>query len=145
MSFSPITLTSSSALQTQEIAKTLWDVLDDFPTTIGFCGEVGAGKTHFIQGFLQQHVSEPITSPTYSIIQQYALPDHYGHHDTLPVCSHIDCYRIPEHIADVLESSKHDAIRLIEWCDITADLKPDILVTITINKDESRTITIEAL
>lgn len=78
-----------------------------------FSGDLGAGKTTFITSFCKQlGVEESITSPTYSIIQEYAAA-----HDT--IVYHIDLYRIKNKeeameagIEDCLNSN---AICMAEW------------------------------
>ena len=44
-------------------------------------GEMGAGKTAFAQGFGKAlGVAEPITSPTFTLVQSYATPAGQFHH-----------------------------------------------------------------
>lgn len=87
-------------------------------------GDLGAGKTAFAQGFgAALGVTEPITSPTFTLLNQYAgrLELH-----------HLDVYRL-EQLAEVLdiglpELLDEGGVTLIEWGDaITPALPADYL------------------
>ncbi|REL24557.1 tRNA (adenosine(37)-N6)-threonylcarbamoyltransferase complex ATPase subunit type 1 TsaE [Rhodohalobacter sp. SW132] len=80
--------------------------------TICLKGELGAGKTHFVKGFVQAFGLTPdvVTSPTFSIINEY--------NGDLPVY-HFDCYRL-EHVQEALEIGAEeylygDGVSIIEW------------------------------
>ena len=52
-------------------------------------GDLGAGKTVFARGFARGlGITEPVSSPTYTIVQEYALPGGGGR------LYHLDLYRI---------------------------------------------------
>ncbi|MAE68792.1 MAG: tRNA (adenosine(37)-N6)-threonylcarbamoyltransferase complex ATPase subunit type 1 TsaE [Candidatus Peribacteraceae bacterium] len=92
--------------------------------TIGFIGELGAGKTTFLQGFLEGlGVLDTVTSPTYALEQRYQ-----GNLDGI---LHLDLYRLDEEKTDEFlhGSDDHKGIRCIEWID-RSNAKPDILVTL---------------
>jgi tRNA threonylcarbamoyladenosine biosynthesis protein TsaE len=73
------------------------------PLVIALTGELGAGKTTLAQAICRGYgVTEPVTSPTYAIVQEYSSP-------RSPVF-HIDLYRIER--AEELEQ--------IGWSDIVA-------------------------
>ena len=77
-------------------------------------GDLGAGKTSFARGFIRGlGVTEPVTSQTFTIVQEYPLPD-------LGFAYHIDLYRLENSdeaegfgILDFLMD--HDSYNLIEW------------------------------
>jgi tRNA threonylcarbamoyladenosine biosynthesis protein TsaE len=80
-------------------------------------GEMGTGKTAFAQGFGRAlGVTEPITSPTFTLVHSY---------DTAGVqLHHADLYRL-EHLAEVAELAlaelaEFDGIVLVEWGDVAA-------------------------
>lgn len=107
-------------------------------------GELGAGKTAFVQGFgAALGVTERITSPTFTIAQRYQ-----GH---LPV-HHLDVYRLEQldEVADLGLGELLDdgGVVLIEWGDvITAELPADFLeVSITFGPgDDDRNLEFTAV
>ncbi len=114
------------------------------PLTITLDGELGAGKTTFLQGFMEGlGVEGNVTSPTYALEQHYKLSAH------CPLITdhliHIDLYRLNEKQAKELLASTddHGGIRCIEWAE-RVGLKGDIHVRIE-EKDGSygREVTIE--
>ncbi|MBF0211324.1 MAG: tRNA (adenosine(37)-N6)-threonylcarbamoyltransferase complex ATPase subunit type 1 TsaE [Desulfamplus sp.] len=130
---------------------------------IAMYGDLGAGKTTFIQGFGRGlGVSEEyyITSPTYNIINEYPvyLSDSYKSSNTIPKIKltlyHIDLYRIGspdelEYIGFDDVASSDNCVIIIEWPDIISlynkkILKFDIDVTIKIDKDFNRDISLTA-
>ncbi len=87
-------------------------------------GDLGAGKTAFAKGFgAALGVSEPITSPTFTLVREYV-----GRMKLY----HLDVYRL-EQIEEALdlglaELLDDDAVTLIEWGDaILPALPPDYL------------------
>jgi tRNA threonylcarbamoyladenosine biosynthesis protein TsaE len=73
-------------------------------------GELGSGKTTFIRGACRAlGVTQPVTSPTYTIGNRY---------DAEPPVSHLDLYRLEELTASDwadLEPYFEDAIVFVEW------------------------------
>ena len=92
---------------------------------IVLAGEMGAGKTAFAQGFGEaMGVSEPITSPTFTLIHSYPVGRVTLHH--------ADIYRLTTHhevadlaFAELLES---DGIVMVEWGDVVAGSLGDHIV-----------------
>jgi tRNA threonylcarbamoyladenosine biosynthesis protein TsaE len=108
---------------------------------IGLQGSLGAGKTTFTRGFARGlNISEPVTSPTYTLIRQYE--------GRLPFY-HMDLYRIGDeeefYLLGADEMIYGKGICLIEWYERVINLLPRdmIHIKITINEDQSRTIAIE--
>lgn len=104
--------------------------------TIGFTGELGSGKTTFLQGFFEWlGVKDMVTSPTYALEQRY----HSTHGEVL----HIDLYRLDEGKSDAFlhGSDDHEGIRCIEWIE-RSTVKPDILILLE-EKDTGRMLTVD--
>lgn len=108
------------------------------PCIIGLQGDLGAGKTAFIQG-LARGLGVPeqyrITSPSYTIINQY--PGRLAFF-------HVDLYRVedPEEIeqtglAEIL-SQQH--VTAVEWAEHLPDEapKPDIVILISTQSADTR-------
>lgn len=96
------------------------------------CGEVGVGKTVFTKGFAAGlGIKEPISSPTFTIIQEYE-------EGRLPFY-HFDVYRISD-LEEMDEIGYDDyfygnGVCLIEWAQMIKELLPKQIINITIEKD----------
>ena len=105
-------------------------------------GEMGAGKTAFAQGFgAALGVTEPMTSPTFTLVHSYDLGRITLHH--------ADIYRLTTRnelddlaLSELLE---YDGILLVEWGDVVAqELGDHLLVRLepTGDDDNSRDVTV---
>ena len=97
-------------------------------------GEMGAGKTAFAQGFGRAlGVTEPITSPTFTLVHSYAC-------DRLTL-HHADLYRL-ERTTEVselalAELAEFDGVVLVEWGDVAeAALGEHLVVHLESDVDE---------
>lgn len=98
-----------------------------------FClnGDLGVGKTVFTQGFAKGlGIKEPISSPTFTIVQVYE-------EGRLPLY-HFDVYRIAD-ISEMDEIGYEDyfygeGVCLIEWAGLIRELLPESFTCITIEK-----------
>lgn len=98
-------------------------------------GDLGTGKTVFTQGVAAGlGITEPVTSPTFTILQIYDG-------GRLPFF-HFDVYRI-EDIGEMEEIGYDDCfykggVCLIEWAEIIEDILPENTVRIKIEKDHTK-------
>ena len=111
-----------------------------------FHGEMGAGKTTFIHALCEeQGVRDTISSPTFSIINEYVYTDA----GKVAKIYHIDLYRLRDEqealqagIEDCLYS---DHICLVEWPEKIPSLLPDDAMHVFIEpvEDQTRKLRIE--
>jgi len=108
-------------------------------------GEMGAGKTAFAQGFGRAlGVTEPITSPTFTLVHSYDTGNVTLHH--------ADLYRL-EQLAEVTELglgelAEYHGIVLVEWGDVAeSTFGEHLLVRLDLVDAEldARTVTITAI
>ena len=110
-------------------------------------GDLGVGKTVFTQGMANGlGITEPINSPTFTIIQEYE-------EGRLPFY-HFDVYRIGD-IEEMEEIGYDDyffgqGVTRIEWANLIEELLPDYIIRVTIEKDlekgfDYRKITVDGL
>ena len=83
------------------------------PAVIGLSGELGTGKTTFVQAICRGVGARGLaTSPTYALVHQYRTPQ--GR-----LVYHVDCYRLrsPAEAQDLGfdDMVRDEAIVLIEW------------------------------
>ena len=121
---------SKNSADTKKIAAEFVKTLHE-GDVICMYGDLGAGKTAFAQGLAQGlNIGEPITSPTFTIVNEY-----YG---DLPLY-HFDVYRIadPDEMYEVgyEEYVYGDGISVIEWAELIEDIFPEKRYNVTIKKD----------
>lgn len=115
----------------------------DTATVIALTGDLGAGKTSFVQACARAlGVAEVVTSPTFVVMKRYALND--ARFETL---IHIDAYRIDDEqeleVLKLHESLVHpENIIMIEWAErVPSFIPPHALhIAMTPQADTSRTI-----
>lgn len=90
---------------------------------IGLTGELGAGKTTFIQGLAHAlGIKEKITSPTFIIMRSHNLSNHSLLTTNYSLLTHIDAYRLKNIKETKILNPKRiienpENIILIEWAD----------------------------
>ncbi|WP_231458646.1 MULTISPECIES: tRNA (adenosine(37)-N6)-threonylcarbamoyltransferase complex ATPase subunit type 1 TsaE [unclassified Pedobacter] len=95
-----------------------------------FRGDMGAGKTTFIKVLCRElGIEDVVSSPTYSIVNEYISPK--------GAVYHFDFYRI-KNIQEAYDLGYEEyfysgAICLIEWPELVAELLPENLVHVDIS------------
>src|SRR5438874_13578838 len=104
-------------------------------------GELGAGKTTFVQGAARAlGVTDPVVSPTFTLVRRYrgSRPVH-----------HVDVYRLDrmQEVIDlgVEELFDPDGVTFVEWGDVIEGLLPDAYLEVelwTRAEDEGRLVVV---
>ena len=135
-------ITTHSADETQALGKKLAESLRP-GDVIAYFGDLGAGKTAFTRGIAEGlGVSEQVTSPTYTIVNEYLS-------GRLPLF-HFDMYRLgsSDELFDIgwEDYLARGGVCAVEWSENVEDALQDA-IRITIEKDslvpDTRHITIE--
>lgn len=139
-----VTFAANNLEETHSIGIALGSQLNG-KTIITLKGDLGSGKTSFVQG-LAKGFNVPdnfyVTSPTYNIINEY--PGRL-------TLYHIDLYRIsdPDELYDIgfEEIIDDEAVIAIEWPDRLPEgwIKADININIKITENDSRSFSVHIL
>ena len=119
----------------EDVGKSLIDEINDV-NIILLKGELGAGKTTLIKSILKNlGVKENVTSPTFSIINQYVIPN--------GLINHFDLYRIKSEIElDIIgfdEYLESKVLCFIEWPEIAMSKIVDNYLEIYIKLIDEKT------
>jgi tRNA threonylcarbamoyladenosine biosynthesis protein TsaE len=115
-------------------AARLWEHLGG-RSVIAFQGDLGAGKTTLIRALCKQKgVADEVSSPTFSLINEYVFTDPEGKTDRI---FHLDLYRIRDEeealqagLGDVLFSG---SLCLVEWPEKIPGLLPEDTLAVTLS------------
>ena len=126
------TFTSKSELDTKKFAKNFASKLKQNDVII-LTGELGSGKTKFVEGFLEYfELENEISSPTFTIVNEYKNQNINIYH--------FDVYRL-EDSSEFYEIGGEEyfssGICLIEWGEIIKDALPKNYIHITFEKDDN--------
>ncbi|MEX0616453.1 MAG: tRNA (adenosine(37)-N6)-threonylcarbamoyltransferase complex ATPase subunit type 1 TsaE [Candidatus Woykebacteria bacterium] len=137
------TITTESADQTKRIAFDFAHKLS-LPKVIALYGDLGAGKTTFIQGLAKGlGITKRVLSPTFVFIRQYKLEKQQA------IFYHVDLYRLDSKkdieaigLKEVLEDK--NAIVAIEWPEKIEEFLPKNITVVRLqsNGENKRKITI---
>ncbi|HZD69018.1 MAG TPA: tRNA (adenosine(37)-N6)-threonylcarbamoyltransferase complex ATPase subunit type 1 TsaE [Actinomycetes bacterium] len=117
--FDALLLESRDETATMAIAASLAGLLEP-GDVVGLTGDLGAGKTRFVQGAAAAlEVDEPVVSPTFMLVR--------GYQGRVPV-RHVDAYRLsgPAELEDLglEEVLPAGAVAFVEWADRVAGALP---------------------
>jgi tRNA threonylcarbamoyladenosine biosynthesis protein TsaE len=118
-----------------ETARDFWAAFPD-KKIYAFQGNMGAGKTSFIRALCTlKNVKDTVSSPTFSIINEYSYPD--------GLIYHLDLYRLKDEeeairagVEDCLNSG---SICLVEWPDRAPGIFPDQTLGISLELPDPAT------
>jgi tRNA threonylcarbamoyladenosine biosynthesis protein TsaE len=108
---------SASVADTQALAARIQPLLRAGDVIL-LGGELGAGKTAFVQGLARaMGIAGPVTSPTFTLVRTYQSPPGL-------VLLHADVYRL-DHLQEVVdlalpELMEDDTVAVIEWGEVAA-------------------------
>ena len=135
-----MTFLTNSPVETEAVGEKLAKILTP-GAVIAYRGDLGAGKTAFTRGLARGlGYCEPVTSPTYTIVNEYL-----GGRLAL---FHFDMYRLRS-CDDLWDIGWEDYLErggvcAVEWSENVADaLEDPIIITIEKLGEESRRITVE--
>lgn len=121
----PMLQISYSLANIENAAHQFWQYAHRY-RTIAFSGELGAGKTTFINALCKHlGVEDTISSPTFAIINEY----HFHKNGTEVIINHMDWYRIKD-VEDAVNTGIEDILNqkdnysLIEWPERARELLP---------------------
>ena len=134
---------SASAGQTRKLAEAVGALLRP-GDVVSLAGDLGAGKTTFVQGAAAALlVEQPVVSPTFTLVRQYR---------GRVAVHHVDVYRL-ERVHDVmdlgLEEMFEEGVTFVEWGDVVEGLLPasSLHVGLTLseapNEESRRSLSIE--
>ena len=131
---------TNSPVETEKIGAALGNIIKP-GTVIAYRGDLGAGKTAFTRGLARGlGSSEMVTSPTYTIVNEYLggrMP--LFHFDMYRLASSDDLWDIGWE--DYLD---RNGVCAVEWSENVEDAMEDpIIITIEKLGEDSRRITIE--
>lgn len=124
--------TTNSSRETQKLGQSFAKVLEK-GDTVALYGDLGSGKTTFVQGLAEGlGVKEKIISPTFIIIRSYPSKNFY----------HIDLYRIEKNqkieslgLAEILDNPLN--IVAIEWAERIENLLPKKIIKIKFSHEDN--------
>ena len=122
---------TASAYETEELGARLGRQLRP-GAVIAFYGDLGAGKTAFTRGLARGlGIEDPITSPTYTIVNEYP--------GKIPLF-HFDMYRLTSS-EDLFDIGWEDyltrgGVIAVEWSERAADALPPDTLWVTISRLE---------
>lgn len=119
-------ITTTSENETMDVAGKIalqhWNQIGETGLIIALDGPLGVGKTVFTKGIARfLNISETITSPTYSYMEEYD----FTRHQTTGMLYHADLWKVgsTEEVArlSLADACKPRSVLLIEWYSVAQD------------------------
>lgn len=138
-----LSLTTTSVTETKAVAAAIAALVRPGDLLL-LVGDLGAGKTAFVQGFAAAvGVDQPVTSPTFTLVHEYE--------GEFPVF-HLDVYRL-EHLAETVDLALGElldggGVTLIEWGDAVLGALPQEYLEVRLELGDGaddRRITVRAV
>ena len=129
-----IELVTRAADETRSVAAALAELLAP-GDVVNLTGELGAGKTAFVQGAAKAlGVDSPVVSPTFVLVREYR--------GQMPIY-HVDVYRL-DRLQEVFDLGFEDlldpaGVVFVEWGDAVESLLPDSHLRIELETQEGDT------
>lgn len=129
-----IKFVSNSETDTKKFAKEFASKIKN-NTVIVLTGELGAGKTKFVEGFLSYYgLENEISSPTFTIVNEYKNNDiNIYHFDVYRLSNSNEFYEIGG------DEYFNKGICIIEWGELIKDALPKNYIQITFNNSADNT------
>ena len=125
-------LITNCEADTKNFAKSLAKILKPKDIVV-LTGELGSGKTKFVEGFLSYFgLENEISSPTFTIVNEYKNKDiNIYHFDVYRLADSSEFYEIGG------DEYFDTGICLIEWGELIEDALPSNYIHITFTKNEN--------
>lgn len=119
----------------QETFKVAYDLATSIGENKVIClnGELGAGKTVFVRGFCSYFGIDEISSPTFTLVNEYEGKRNVFHFDVYRLADEDEFYAIGG------EEYFENGICIIEWSDIIKDVIPKDAIDVRIEKIDDNT------
>lgn len=123
-------LVSSNSKETEQIGQRIGEILRP-GDVICLSGDLGVGKTTLVKGLAKGlGIKDHLTSPTFTIVNQYE-----GKH----LLYHFDVYRVNDvdelYAIGFEEYIYSEAVSVIEWAELISDILPKEKLWVEIKKD----------
>lgn len=135
-------ITTHSSKQTQQLGKAMAaSTLPGQPIVL--IGDLGSGKTTFVQGFGSHFGFKRMTSPTYTFIKSYKIISQISENTNYWI-NHVDLYRAIT-VSDIhslgISDLLHDPLSwtLIEWPELILNILPERSIVIKFTQSNKNT------
>jgi len=135
---------TNSAAETKKLASAISGLLKG-GEVLGLVGDLGAGKTVFVQGLAEAlGIKETVNSPTFVLMKAYQVS---SQQTTVSRLIHVDAYRLSDsqELKDIGLNeylSQKDTVVILEWADKVKDILPQksLMIKFEFGHNESQRI-----